>query len=64
SNEELMRFYNDRDVWMVQPDVDGGKLTPSTASRSLFATRPRKDAALSPSDGASLERPAPFWNHQ
>ncbi len=64
SNSELMRFYNDRDVWMVQPDVDGGKLTQSAVPRALLAARPGKSAALSPSIGASLERPAPFWDHQ
>jgi hypothetical protein len=37
SNEELMRFYNDRDVWLVQPDVDGGKLTAAPGSHALLA---------------------------
>ena len=39
SNEELMRFYNDRDVWLVQPDLDGGTLTPTAVSRALLAAR-------------------------
>ena len=27
-NEELLRYYKDRDVWLVQPDVEHGRLVP------------------------------------
>jgi hypothetical protein len=37
---ELMRYYKDRDVWLVQPDVSRGMLTPYPGSLRL-------DAALS-----------------
>ncbi len=39
SNLELMRFYSDRDAWLVEPDVDHGRLTPYTASQALLASR-------------------------
>lgn len=39
SNDELIRFYSDRDVWLVQPDVDHGKLTPYAVSQTLVAAR-------------------------
>ena len=39
SNQELMRFYDDRDVWLVQPDDGHSKLTNYPASRSLIAGR-------------------------
>jgi hypothetical protein len=28
SNNELIRFYHDRRVWLVQPDISGNKLQP------------------------------------
>ena len=34
-NEELLRYYKDRDVWLVQPDVSTGKLIPYPASQRL-----------------------------
>jgi hypothetical protein len=37
SNSELMRFYSDRDVWLVQPDSDRGK--PAPYSSYLAAAR-------------------------
>lgn len=42
SNEELMRFYGDRDAWLVQPDVDGGRLTRFTDPRALLASSQEK----------------------
>jgi hypothetical protein len=39
SNQELIRYYGDRDVWLVQPDVDHGKLTPYPMSRQFLAAR-------------------------
>ena len=39
SNEELMRFYGDRDAWLVQPDLNGVKLTPYPTSHALLANR-------------------------
>ena len=39
SNEELMRFYNDRDAWVVQPDLDGGRLTVLSAPQPLLAAK-------------------------
>jgi len=39
SNQELMRFYGDRDVWLVQPDVNGGKLSPYPSASTLRASR-------------------------
>jgi hypothetical protein len=37
SNEELVRYYRDRDVWSVQPDVPHGMLTAYPATRRLDA---------------------------
>jgi hypothetical protein len=34
-NEELFRYYNDRDIWLVQPDVTEGKLIQYPASQRL-----------------------------
>jgi hypothetical protein len=34
-NEELFRYYKDRDVWLVRPDVPAGKLIPYPASQRL-----------------------------
>ncbi len=39
SNEELFRYYQDRDVWLVQPDVPGGRLIP-------YPKAPRLDGRL------------------
>lgn len=39
SNQELIRYYGDRDVWLVQPDLDHGKLTPYPVSRQFLAAR-------------------------
>jgi hypothetical protein len=29
ANAELIRYYHDRSVWLVQPDLETGKLSPS-----------------------------------
>jgi hypothetical protein len=39
SNQQLIRFYGDRDAWMVQPDAGQGELTPYPVSRALLAAR-------------------------
>ena len=41
-NDELIRYYHDRDVWLVQPDLDQGKLIPYPLS-----PRPDTSAILS-----------------
>jgi hypothetical protein len=35
---DLMRYYRDRDVWLVQPDVPHGMLTPYPGTQRLDAT--------------------------
>ena len=42
SNQELIRFYGDRDVWLVQPDADRGRLSPYPNSPALMAAGMRK----------------------
>jgi hypothetical protein len=37
SNAELMRHYSGRDVWLVQPDVQNGTLSPYTMGNQLAA---------------------------
>lgn len=37
SNEELIRYYGDRDVWLVQPDAKQGRLTPYPLTNELAA---------------------------
>ena len=42
SNQELIRFYGDRDVWLVQPDAARGRLSPYPNSPALMAAGMRK----------------------
>jgi hypothetical protein len=37
NNAELMRHYKDRDVWLVQPDVQQGRLAPYPMSANELA---------------------------
>jgi hypothetical protein len=36
-NEEIVRYYRDRDVWLVQPDVEQGRLMPYPMNAALRA---------------------------
>ena len=38
SNKELIRYYHDRDVWLVQPDLQQGRVSPYPGSLNLLAS--------------------------
>lgn len=39
SDDELIRYYHDRDVWLVQPDLQQGRVSPYPESANLVGSR-------------------------
>jgi hypothetical protein len=58
SNAELIRYYHDRNVWLVQPDLETGRLSPYPGTQPITASMNPSNAGIilkAPSESATAK---------